>query len=206
MQGKKRPFVDIAGRRFGRLTAAWPCGRNRGRSGVVWLCICDCGGMRYAADAELERGTTTSCGCAKTKHGHARNGAPSRTYSSWEAMKARCGNPNHGRYADWGGRGIAVCERWQKFENFLADMGEKPKGLSIERLDNNGNYEPGNCKWASAREQQLNRRVQRYEVNGESLSISDAAARLGMQWKSVHSRLQVGWPVERAFTTPRFSR
>ena len=95
------------------------------------------------------------------KHGHHVNGKPSLTYRSWQNMKTRCLNPNHPRFKNWGGRGIKVCERWMDFTNFLADMGEKPEGLTLDRINNDGNYEPGNCRWATRKQQVQNRRDQK---------------------------------------------
>jgi hypothetical protein len=105
----------------------------------------------YARTAEHNR----NIGIARTRHGR---GYSDLTYTSWHGMKARCNNSNNPRYEDWGGRGITVCERWQSFENFLEDMGERLEGTSIDRIDNDGNYEPSNCRWATPKEQQEHRR------------------------------------------------
>lgn len=127
-------------------------------------------------------------------------------------MIARCENPRNKRYADWGGRGIKVCERWHEFANFLADMGEKPDELSIDRIDNSGNYEPGNCRWATRKEQNNNRRRIRtrgpdsrsrfFELNGERMILADWARRTGVPASTILVRLSRGWSVERALSTP----
>jgi len=151
--------ADISGERFGRLVAIEPTHIGGRR---LWRCACDCGGESLVDVGKLRIGNTKSCGCHKasvlgistTKHGmHG-----TRTYRIWKAMRSRCNNPNVTQYKDWGGRGITVCERWGRFENFLADMGEAPPDRSLDRIDVDGNYEPSNCRWATRLEQAHNTR------------------------------------------------
>lgn len=137
-----------------------------GRRVRMVRCLCDCGVEKSVRLVELRRGHTSSCGCLHldkvTKHGHAQHSEVSGTYYVWQNMKRRCTDPTNGKYMDYGGRGIAVCDRWlESFENFLEDMGEKPEGLSLERVENGGNYEPENCVWATLSEQNSNRRSRR---------------------------------------------
>lgn len=158
------PIRILTGQRFGRLTVIGGYERNsRGR--VVWRCRCDCGGTKVTRPHSLLHGITASCGClhkercsqAATIHGHTSHAQWSGTYISWAQMIQRCTYPKHNRFHRYGGRGISVCQRWRKFENFLADMGERPPGLSIDRRNNDGNYEPSNCKWSTRKEQAANR-------------------------------------------------
>lgn len=163
--------IDVTGQRFGRLVVAARAASDKdGRA--MWLCNCDCGRTSAARGKDLRSGNTMSCGCyerevrdamalvANLRHGHSggRDVAPSPTYQSWRAMKKRCLNLNHTSWPDYGGRGITICDRWLDFEGFLADMGERPAGTSIDRIDNDGNYEPSNCRWATGSEQRLNQR------------------------------------------------
>lgn len=161
-------FKDLSGLTFNFLTALRR-GPNSVENTVQFLCRCICGRECLVRGSFLTSGHTKSCGCHKLKliidrniskstHGHCRNGNSS-TYQIWANIWDRCTRKTNKNYESYGGRGIAVCERWRVFENFLADMGEHPTGLSIDRINNDGNYEPGNCRWATNSEQQLNKRT-----------------------------------------------
>ena len=128
------------------------------------LVKCDCGVEKVIRYNSVYKGHSKSCGCESNniKHLHHTNKRPSRTHKSWSSMKWRCLNPNATRYDNWGGRGITICDRWlqpkgQGFINFLEDMGERPEGMTLDRIDNDGNYEPDNCRWATASEQNSNK-------------------------------------------------
>lgn len=158
--------IDVTGARFGRAVAVECVGSNG--HGRVWRLDCDCGNSFEARLGDLRSGATTSCGCAQREatgnaartHGMAwANGKRHPLYHAWLSMRQRCNNPRHKRYADYGGRGIGICKEWDSFPQFLLDVGEKPgPGYSIDRIDNDGNYEPGNIRWATYSQQSLNRR------------------------------------------------
>lgn len=184
-------FIDRAGQRYGRLTAV-RC-EKRGRN-YAWFCNCDCGGDTWVSSTQLNR--TKSCGClqrevtsrANSTHGFARPGRVSPTYSAWVGAKGRCYNPADSRFSHYGGRGIRVCDRWlNSFENFVGDMGERPPGLTLERNDVNGDYEPDNCRWATRQEQSDNRRRTIWvEHAGSRLTLKSYAAARGIDYKALH--------------------
>lgn len=194
------------GQRFDRLVVVKSIGVRRRYN--HYLCRCDCGNEVEVRSARLSSGNTRSCGCLRTerrinqlsKHG----GYGTPTYQSWRRMKERCLNPENGSYPRYGGRGVTVCERWMSFKNFLADMGERPKGMTLERRDNDGNYEPDNCVWATPKQQARNRSDNRViTFQGETMILSDWADRTGISFGTLSGRLnKQHWSIERALTTP----
>lgn len=210
------PSLDIAGQKFDLLTAVEIIGK-KGKSNL-WKCLCVCGNETTAIPSQLRRGDKTSCGCKKKQKRkprpdlaklnkqratHAMSG--NYTYSSWQAMKSRCYDKNDKDYPRWGGRGITVCDEWKNsFVQFYKDMGERPSGHTIDRINNEGNYEPENCRWAIAKTQSNNTRKNYFiEYMGRIQTAKQWAEELGnVEYKTILYRLRNGWDTHEALTTP----
>lgn len=200
-------FKNLTGQRFGRLEVvsyAGPTGKQRQST---WLCRCDCGTEKVIRSTHLMSGQITSCGCFKVEQVRTANSTHGkshmREYNSWQGMVARCTNPNSESFAEYGARGITICDRWlNSFEDFLSDMGTRPNETdSIDRIDNSKGYEPGNCRWASQVQQCRNtRRNKLITFDGETHCVSEWAELLGINKATLQSRLKT-WPIKKALTT-----
>lgn len=210
-----KQVIDLYGRRFGKLTVI------RLSDGYVsgkakWLCQCDCGKTSAVFASNLTRLHTTSCGCHKQanyrtmnlKHGATAGagGDKSRypsSYKIWCHIRQRCYDPGCPAYKYYGGRGIVMCDSWQDYANFVADMGEPPRQRSLDRIDNDGPYSPENCRWATRTEQARNKRsAHLISFRGETRSLIEWAEHLGVSRNKLHNRIFRGWDIERAFTQP----
>jgi hypothetical protein len=205
--------INIAGKKFGRLIVVAYSHSNRDKK-ACWICVCDCGKEVVVSGKSLRNGRTKSCGCyalevrakSSTKHGACKNSrANGKTleYYIWRGIIARCTNPNNKKYADYGGRGITICDEWRHdYKAFIDYIGNKPSpGYSIERINNDRNYEPGNIRWATQKEQMNNTRVNRFlTYNGKSQTVSQWADELKIPYNRIAMRLHRGNSVEKALT------
>jgi len=190
--------LDMVGKRVGRLMVVERA-KNSKSGQARWVCECECGKKSIVLGYDLRSGKTRSCGCLqkeKAIEAHLTHGMrKTPTYISWAGIKNRCTNHSYHGYKNYGGRGISVCERWNKFENFYEDMGEKPKGLSVERKDNNGNYCPENCCWETIKNQNRNKRSNvNIEYHGKTQCMKDWAKELGINYGTLKSRLKTHSP------------
>ena len=204
-------FVDLTGEAFGRLAvlgfAGWRVVPN-GKRLFLWHCRCECGSVKILRGSDMKNGDTTSCGCFKDEqlvvHGHGRRGKYSLTFKSWRAMISRMTNPSDVSFESYSGRGITIDPRWLEFENFLADMDERPSAKhSIERTDNDGNYTKENCKWALPPEQARNKRSNvNVGIDGVSMCVSDWCVNLGVNRSTIGARIHSGMSPLQALLTP----
>lgn len=205
-----RKIMDLTGQRYGRLYVVGYVGVRKNKT--HWLCLCDCGQHTTVESSSLRSGHTQSCGCyslevaRKKGKANATHGMTHTSeYGTWYTMRNRCENPKATGYRIWGGRGIKVCDRWQKFENFFADMGPRPSPKhSIDRIDNDGDYCPENCRWATWTEQMNNKRTNRYiTYQGVTHSLSEWSRVLGIKYTTLKQRIyKRKWSIERAFSSP----
>lgn len=192
----------MAGNRYGRLTVIGLDGRgNQGQR--MWKCLCDCGNSTRVNGQLLRIGSTQSCGCLKKefiasvnyRHGMAKT----QIYGQWHAMMQRCYDKNSHAYNRYGGRGIAVCERWHTFENFYFDMGDRPGGMSLERRDNDGHYSQENVYWATTKEQANNRSTSKFvEHAGRRMTVAEWAEHSGIEMRTLWARIKRGIPMPEA--------
>ena len=195
----------MIGRVFGRLTVLGYSHTKKARK--FYNCACTCGNKALVCSQELKTGDTKSCGCLRRepsssptfKHGL----SGSRAYQSWIDMRNRCHRPDNHHYKNYGGRGIIICNRWSSFEAFFEDMGDRPTGLQLDRIDNDGNYEPSNCRWSTVKVNARNRTNNRIvTVNGETACLTEMAERYGINPISANYRLSKGWSHNDIFLIP----
>ena len=194
---------DLTGQRFGRLTVIErACPEKKGK--VYWICRCDCGNYSIVQSGNLKSGNTTGCGCMKiegakeanTTHGQ----TGTRLYKAWDSMRQRCNNPKKDHYKDYGGRGITVCDEWQNdfqaFYDWSMDNGYA-ENLTLDRIDADGNYCPENCRWATVKAQQNNRRNNHLiTYNGETHTIAEWSEIVGVNRNTLKGRIRKGLPIE----------
>lgn len=204
-------IVDLVGQKFSRLLVLYDTGERK-RGNVVWHCRCDCGNEVDVVGHNLTSGHTKSCGCynrerlveVHTIHGMSSHSRRHPIHTAWHGILQRCENPNNPSYHYYGGRGIKVCDEWHDAQVFIdwALANGWQKGLTLDRIDSNGNYEPGNCRWATRKEQARNRRNNcLITFNGKTQRLADWAEETGIKWQTLASRIyRSGWPIERALT------
>ncbi len=204
-------LIDLTGQKFGRLIVIRRVSNNKWGH-ICWLCKCNCKKVKVVVGSGLKSQRIRSCGCLRkeeiirrsTKHGHNKRGKETRTYSSWRSMVERCSNIRNKDYYNYGGRGITVCKRWLKFDNFLQDMGERPKNYSIDRIDNDGGYSRLNCRWATSKEQNRNSRNNRFvSCFGKFQCVGTWSEETKIPYLILWKRIYMyDWSPEKALTTP----
>lgn len=192
---------NIVGLKFGDLTVMETADRGKYKE-LRLLCLCDCGNKKNVSRSHLIGGDVKSCGCFLKEFKKTHGMSYTRTYTTWESMIDRCFNENYSRFNDYGARGISVCKAWIKFEKFYEDMGDRPKGKTLDRIDNTKGYFKENCRWATPKEQSRNSRSNIIiEYNNMAKCIEEWAEYLKINSSTLRKRLNRGWSVERAFLT-----
>lgn len=203
-------YKDITGQCFGRLLVNYITEERATDGQRIWQCTCNCGKSHKVSGGELRRGNVQSCGCLIKDRATKHKGVGTKTYSIWTGIKKRCSsNANRINYKNYYLRGIKVCPQWMDYNNFLADMGECPgPDYTIERIDNEGNYDPSNCKWILKAEQSSNRRSNlKLTYNGKFYNMLKTLCKeLGLDYKNTQKRLKRGWTLEEAVTIPKGQR
>lgn len=199
-------YIDLTGQRFGQLTVLYRV-ENNNRGEIQWLCHCDCGNDTIVTSGHLRSGSTKSCGCLwKRKSKYDGEGSYDPMYPTWNNMINRCNNPNSNRYDDYGGRGITVCDEWLDFNNFRnwANETKTDETLTLDRLNNDLGYSPDNCRWATAKEQNSNKRNNLlFELNGEICTLKEWCRRFNVNYLTIYSRIyRDGWDFNTAILTP----
>lgn len=195
---------DLTGQCFGKRTAIKIAGKTKWGENL-WECICECGTSSIVRTSQLRSGKSNSCGCGPNTTNRTHGMTNSSEYTIWHGMLQRCYNPKASRYERYGGRGIKVCDEWKNsFETFVNDMGLRPsKKHSLDRIDNDGNYEPSNVRWELAAVQMNKTRRSNYLChNGCRKTIAEWSRLVGINAATIHNRLSYGWPVAKALTTP----
>ena len=193
---------DLTGEKYGRLTVLSLDGLNKHKRSM-WSCLCDCGNETVVDISNLKYGTTFSCGCLRKQNKTTHGMCDTPTYSTWASMIQRCANSKSHGYEHYGGKGIKVCDKWKTFSGFLSDMGVRPEGMSLDRVNGNCDYEVNNCRWATNIQQANNMSSNRFiEYNGKRLTVSQWTRELGGMPSMVASRLKNGWDEIRAVSTP----
>lgn len=192
-------FIDITGQKFGRLTVIERAINDK-YNNTRWLCQCGCGKEKIIRSTSLRNKITKSCGCIHDNCPITHSHSYTRTYKTWQHMVQRCYNPNDSAYKNYGGRGIKVCETWLKFEGFLQDMGERPPDMSLDRVDNNGDYCKENCRWANAKEQNRNRGEYNklITINGITKCLAEWCEIYHINFQKAWYRLNNKWTPEEA--------
>ena len=195
--------TDLIGLKFGRFTVLRYSGKNKHKQ-PMWDCICDCGNTRTVVGSDLKNGTSKSCGCFRIDRLKIHGKSHTKEYYTWSGMINRCRNPNDYKYPDYGGRGIVVCRRWSKFENFLEDMGPRPDGHELDRINNNEGYRPNNCRWVTRKDNTRNKR-NNHLITFQNItkSMIEWSEITNISFSALNHRLnRDGWSIERALTTP----